>query len=70
MPGAIGHPAEIVGILAHDRENHAQYLDVASFVIGANQIRIYDKPKMNKGWMLTKIQPKTAASSFVIFSLP
>ena len=38
VAGAVGHPAEVVGPLAHGSEDRPQHVDVAALAVGADEV--------------------------------
>ena len=44
VAGAVGHPVEVVGPLAHGGENRPQHVDVAAPAVGADEVRLAASP--------------------------
>ena len=44
VAGAVGHPVEVVGPLAHGSENRPQHVDVAALAVGADEVRLAASP--------------------------
>ena len=38
MAGAVAHPVEVVGVLAHHLQDHAEHRDVVALAVGADQV--------------------------------
>lgn len=44
VAGAVGHPVEVVGPLAHGSEDRPQHVDVAALAVGADEVRLAVAP--------------------------
>ena len=44
VAGAVGHPVEVVGPLAHGNENRPQHVAVAALAVGADEVRLAATP--------------------------
>ena len=44
VAGAVGHPVEVVGFLAHGSEDRPQHVDVAALAVGADEVRLAVSP--------------------------
>ena len=44
VAGAVGHPVEVVGPLAHGNKNRPQHVDVAALAVGADEVRLAASP--------------------------
>ena len=45
VAGAVSHPVEVVGILAHHLEDHAQHRDVVLLAVGPDEVGLSHKSR-------------------------